>query len=281
MGEADSRQNLRLPAPGAQPINRTRLSCGVLAAKSWRKIRTRHGSRSKDGRNDDVMPRDVANRFFLYGLLLLAIPALACSGDARINDAPDWTPADSDAEVHPTRIVSPPSTGTLKTEAIEVSGEPVGIACATCHGTGEGTAESFAQRTTNARAKDSPRSMHTEVVLAHGDLVCASCHEAGSPDQLHIAAGESFSLEESMRLCSQCHGLIRTAYDNGAHGGMRGYWDLQRGPRERNNCIACHNPHSPAHPQVIPVAGPKDKRVYRRVHEGSIIDQRFGKDQHE
>ena len=84
-----------------------------------------------------------------------------------------------------------------------------------------------------------------------------------------------------MRLCSQCHGLIRTAYDNGAHGGMRGYWDLQRGPRERNNCIACHNPHSPAHPQVIPVAGPKDKRVYRRVHEGSIIDQRFGKDQHE
>tara|TARA_R110002096_G_scaffold239101_1_gene430716 strand:- start:76858 stop:77229 length:372 start_codon:yes stop_codon:yes gene_type:complete len=123
--------------------------------------------------------------------------------------------------------------------------------------------------------------MHTEVVLAHGNLECASCHLADTPDLLHIAAGESFSISESMRLCSQCHGLIRTAYDNGAHGGMRGYWDLQRGPRERNDCIACHNPHSPAHPQVIPAPGPNDKNVYREVHEGSIIDQRFGKDQHE
>lgn len=227
------------------------------------------------------MPRDVANHLFLFGVAFVLLQGLACSGPARENDAPDWTPASSDAPVYPTHIVAPPSTGMLKTEATEVSGDPVGIACMTCHEAGAGATQSFAQRTREARSKDSPRSMHTEVVLAHGNLECASCHQTDSPDHLHIAAGESFSLAESMRLCSQCHGLIRTAYDNGAHGGMRGYWDLQRGPRERNDCIACHNPHSPAHPQVIPAPGPKDKNVYREVHEGSIIDQRFGKDPHE
>lgn len=232
------------------------------------------------------MPRDVANRLVPYSLFTVAVVALGCASEgsssvARANDAPDWTPAETENALHPTHIISPPSTGTLKTEAIEVSGEPVGIACETCHGSANGTSDSIAQRAANERKDGSARTMHAEVVLSHGNLECASCHKADSPNRLHIAAGESFSLHESMRLCSQCHGLIRTAYNNGAHGGMRGYWDLQRGPRERNDCIACHNPHSPAHPQVIPVAGPKDKNVYREVHEGSIIDQRFGKDQHE
>lgn len=230
------------------------------------------------------MPLDVHKTILPFGVLLVSLLTLGCSGDARPNETAEWTPADSSDVLHETRIVAPPGTGTLKTAAKEVSGNPVGIACVTCHGQGGDTSESLAERaiaSKDARKPTGERIMHTELQFVHGELQCSSCHEADSPNLLHSSDGQTFALEESMRLCSQCHGLIRKAYDNGAHGGMRGYWDLQRGPRERNTCIACHNPHNPAHPQIIPVAGPKDKRVFRQNHPGSLIDQRFGKDQHE
>lgn len=228
------------------------------------------------------MPPDAARPFLSLGLLLLVVPSLGCSGGARADDTQDWTPATETTVLHKTTIVAPPGSGTLKTTETEVSGAPVGVACATCHGQNDATTESLAERAlATSKSTDGKRIMHAELELVHGDLQCSSCHEAESPDLLHSSDGAQFALSESMRLCSQCHGLIRKAYDNGAHGGMRGYWDLQRGPRARNTCIACHNPHSPAHPQIIPVAGPKDKRVFRQEHSGSMIDQRFGKDQHE
>jgi hypothetical protein len=62
-----------------------------------------------------------------------------------------------------------------------------------------------------------------------------------------------------MDLCGQCHGPQARDYAHGAHGGMTGYWDLSRGPRERNNCIDCHDPHAPAFPKVRPVFAPKDR----------------------
>jgi hypothetical protein len=66
-----------------------------------------------------------------------------------------------------------------------------------------------------------------------------------------------------MALCAQCHGTQKRDYDHGAHGGMRGYWDLKRGPRERNHCVSCHDPHAPKFGTFMPVHPPKDRFLQR------------------
>jgi formate-dependent nitrite reductase cytochrome c552 subunit len=62
-----------------------------------------------------------------------------------------------------------------------------------------------------------------------------------------------------MQLCAQCHGPQYRDYRHGAHGGMAGHWDLAKGGRVRNNCIDCHDPHSPKYPTVRPAGGPLDR----------------------
>ncbi len=66
-------------------------------------------------------------------------------------------------------------------------------------------------------------------------------------------------MNEALELCSQCHGPQRTSYDHNAHGGLNGYWDLSRGPRIKNHCVDCHDPHLPAIQQVVPVLPPIDR----------------------
>ncbi len=39
---------------------------------------------------------------------------------------------------------------------------------------------------------------------------------------------------------------------------MTGYWDLTQGPRSRNHCLACHDPHAPKYQPVMPVFPPRD-----------------------
>jgi hypothetical protein len=70
-----------------------------------------------------------------------------------------------------------------------------------------------------------------------------------------------------MRLCAQCHGPQYRDYQNGAHGGMTGNWDLSKGGRVRNNCIDCHDPHAPRYPTVTPSRGPNDRFLTGGGHE--------------
>jgi hypothetical protein len=56
------------------------------------------------------------------------------------------------------------------------------------------------------------------------------------------------------------------------HGGMRGHWDLSRGPRERNHCVACHDPHAPAFGQFEPVPGPRDRFTGAAAPHGDAHD---------
>lgn len=182
------------------------------------------------------------------------LAALAACGTSSRSDAPPaWTPAQPDDELHPVAIARPVGAGKLPTALVEISGAPARIGCPTCHAAG----------TEPAFAPDQPdsanRQVHAAIVVRHADLKCTSCHVAGEPNLLRSVDFERFAIEDSMRLCSQCHGPVRRAYDNGAHGGMRGYWDLQRGPRTRNDCITCHDPHAPAYPQVSPAPGPVDR----------------------
>lgn len=181
---------------------------------------------------------------------------------------PPWTAAGDGDPLHAVEIVRPTSAAGLDTADLEISGTPASVACVTCHAPGAGKA--FAQ------LAEATEDFHKHVELTHGDLSCASCHVPGAPQELHTAAGERFPIVEAMTLCSQCHGPQRRNYDHGAHGGMRGHWDLQRGPRQRNDCVACHAAHAPAHPQVTPLPGPKDRFANPRVHPGSLVERRYG-----
>jgi predicted CXXCH cytochrome family protein len=87
-----------------------------------------------------------------------------------------------------------------------------------------------------------------------------ACHNpADNYATLRLADGTALAFSESMQLCAQCHGPQYRDYQRGSHGGMTGYWDLRRGPRVRNHCQHCHDPHAPQFPKVLPVAEPRDR----------------------
>ncbi len=125
------------------------------------------------------------------------------------------------------------------------------VACVTCHSVRE-------IRRVPQRAADL-KEFHVGLVFAHGALECASCHAEGQPPGLHLADGEPLPMSEALRLCAQCHGPQWRDFQHGAHGGMRGHWDLSRGPRERNHCVDCHDPHSPGFVGGQPVLPPRDR----------------------
>jgi hypothetical protein len=100
---------------------------------------------------------------------------------------------------------------------------------------------------------------HQGLALQHGTLRCAACHTEGAPTRLHLADGRNLERSQAMELCRQCHGPQYRDYEHGAHGGMAGHWDLSRGPRTRNHCIDCHDPHAPQIREVIPAPPPRDR----------------------
>ena len=194
---------------------------------------------------------------------------VASCGTQERGEPVQWEAATADTRLHPVDIAQPPGVGKLVTTN-EETGEVVAIGCPTCHSEGQRPAMA------SSRPEDAA-PFHTHVQLKHGALECSSCHSA-NPSFLHLSNAELLPISSSMTLCSQCHGPIRRAYDNGAHGGMRGYWDLQRGPRTRNDCITCHSPHAPSYPQVTPAEGPIDRIKGVVVQPGSYISERFKKE---
>lgn len=108
---------------------------------------------------------------------------------------------------------------------------------------------------------------HAGVELDHGNNTCRTCHNPPTFESFRLANGGTVGYANAMALCTQCHGQIRIDYDKGVHGGMNGYWDLHRGPRQRNHCLDCHNAHRPAVPMVTPAPYPK----YRFVEDNEVI----------
>lgn len=126
------------------------------------------------------------------------------------------------------------------------------VQCSTCHSIRTSNLQ-------NARTEQLDE-FHQGLNMAHRNLTCASCHNAADNyASLKLADGKKIDFADSMQLCAQCHGPQYRDYQNGAHGGMIGFWDLSRGPRYRNHCQHCHDPHAPAFPQFTPVPGPKDR----------------------
>lgn len=182
--------------------------------------------------------------------LVLLLPLLgACAGGFADAERAHGAAVDPDAPLHPEVVVAPATLGVVDTPVTDVNGTPVGVACATCHAPdGDVIGETGA-----------PEVFHTKVELVHGELTCAHCHDPVDRSLLRLADGEKVPLLDAMELCGQCHGPQARDFRHGAHGGMNGYWDRRRGPRERTNCVTCHAPHAPAYARVMPVHPPRDR----------------------
>lgn len=162
-----------------------------------------------------------------------------------------------DAPKHPVTVHIPDTVGALDTSVHDINGVPTGVSCKTCHGRG-----GFAE------LKGVPENFHEKMKVSHGTNTCYSCHDQEDRTKLHLANGTKLNFDQSQQLCAQCHGVQHRDYQHGSHGGMNGYWDLQRGPRDRNSCLSCHSPHTPKYAKVRPVHPPKDRFLeWKRTHE--------------
>lgn len=169
------------------------------------------------------------------------------SGWAR----PEVVQASPSGVLHPVTLRPGPDTPRVRTQATALDGRPVDAACSTCHTT----------RVPNAQARSAAdlQEFHQGMAYAHGQQTCLSCHNASDYDTLRRADGSPVAYPRTIELCAQCHGPQYRDYQHGSHGGMTGHWDLKSGPRERNTCTDCHDPHAPAFPKVMPVFSPEDR----------------------
>lgn len=149
-------------------------------------------------------------------------------------------------EIHPG-----PETPVVLARQTTTAGNVAAVACSTCHAT---RPPNLAITSGTALTE-----FHQGLVYRHGDLSCLSCHNASNYDTLRRADGTALAYPQTMALCAQCHGPHYRDYLHGTHGGMTGYWDLTRGPRERNTCTDCHDAHAPLFPRVTPVFPPRDR----------------------
>lgn len=182
-------------------------------------------------------------------LALLAVAA--CSHDQPQRYEPPAASQRPETVLH-----DPPKLTSIETGKKDGHGREVRVACVTCHGTRD------AGGVFPAQAADL-REFHNGLVVDHGRLGCPSCHVpvAGGEPRLRLADGTTLPTRDTMALCAQCHGKKHQDYLRGVHGGMNGYWDLTRGPRLRNHCVDCHDPHVPKFQPSRPVLPPKDREV--------------------
>ena len=101
---------------------------------------------------------------------------------------------------------------------------------------------------------------HSDVVMRHGthdrNNNCFNCHDEQNLELLQTRDGRQIKLAESPPLCGSCHGPTYRDWEAGAHGRTGGYWDRTAGPRKRQICVDCHDPHHPKIPPRKPAPGP-------------------------
>lgn len=161
-------------------------------------------------------------------------------------------------EIHPG-----PETPVVLARHATTAGNLAAVACSTCHTTRQPNLE--------IRSAAALREFHQGLTYRHGELSCLSCHHAANYDTLRRADGSAVAYPQTIQLCAQCHGTHYRDYLHGSHGGMTGFWDLTRGPRERNTCTDCHDPHAPLYPRVTPVFAPRDRGAQQQRERAAHV----------
>jgi nitrate reductase cytochrome c-type subunit len=203
-------------------------------------------------------------RVLIVLLLLVAVfagvsAAMRLNGDAEphaANQSADEAISTASSATHtPARfevtIRKPAGPPRVATAVKDIHGGSVTVACGTCHATRPPDHQNKTVKTLD--------EFHSGMAFSHGTVSCLSCHNAADYDSLQLADGSRIEFTDVMTLCGQCHGPQMKDYEHGAHGGLNGYWDLTRGPQQKNNCVDCHNPHSPQFPKMQPTFKPKDR----------------------
>jgi hypothetical protein len=106
-----------------------------------------------------------------------------------------------------------------------------------------------------------PKAHEDLLAMGHGrnnrNTNCFNCHSQSKLNELVTRDGTRLTFDQAPLLCASCHGPTYRDWELGMHGRTNGYWDTKQGPAVRQDCNACHDPHGPAIPQIIPLAGPK------------------------
>ena len=108
----------------------------------------------------------------------------------------------------------------------------------------------------DARDKD----VHNNIQPVHPKqtgATCATCHAPENVALLALVSGKRASMDESYRLCGQCHFPQVEAWAGGGHGKRLDGW---QGRRIVMPCTDCHDPHDPSVKSRIPFRAPQLKR---------------------
>ena len=98
---------------------------------------------------------------------------------------------------------------------------------------------------------------HHDIQPVHPDTsggVCATCHAPEDASLLVLLGGKRATMDQSYRLCGQCHFAQVDAWAGGGHGKRLDGW---QGRRVVMACTDCHDPHRPAAQQRIPFRAPE------------------------
>ena len=104
---------------------------------------------------------------------------------------------------------------------------------------------------------------HQNVEAVHPEqtgAVCSTCHASDNVELLPLKGGARAPLDQSYRLCAQCHFPQVNAWANGGHGKRLDGW---QGRRVVMGCGDCHDPHRPALEPRIPFRAPQIERDRR------------------
>lgn len=193
----------------------------------------------------------------LLGVAIAGVTTLVRSFAAQPEKFNDMAIAPPVVQKFAVKIRKPSGPPRVTTALKDANGNSVTVDCSSCHTTRQPNHQ-------NKTVRDLDE-FHVGMAFSHGTVSCLSCHNSDDYDSLKLADSSKVEFSDVMTLCSQCHGPQMNDFLHGAHGGMNGYWDLTRGPQQKNNCVDCHNPHSPQFPKMQPTFKPKDR--FLEVHQ--------------
>ena len=146
----------------------------------------------------------VANLFLVLSVVAIAMLAttwLAISKsdetvDPQVTVAPK--PPKSSLKKFPVVVRKPKGPPRVYIGVDDVYGQPVTVACGTCHTTRKSNFENKSVSDLN--------EFHGSLAFSHGTVSCLSCHNSTDYDALKLADGARVEFTDVMTLCAQCHG---------------------------------------------------------------------------